>query len=70
DKARHVGFGGGIHLCLGIHLARAEAQIALERMFRRWENIRFAVPESELDWHKRLGLRGFKALPLEWDVVG
>lgn len=70
DKARHVGFGGGIHLCLGIHLARAEAQIALERVFRCWENIRFAVPESELDWHKRLGLRGFKALPLEWDLVG
>ena len=70
NAARHTGFGGGIHLCLGIHLARAEAQIALERLFRRWENIRFAVPESELDWHTRLGMRGFKALPLEFDVVG
>ena len=70
DKARHVGFGGGIHLCLGLHLARAEGQIALQHLFRRWENIRFAVPESELDWHTRLGMRGFKSLPLDYDVVG
>jgi len=69
-QARHLGFGGGIHLCLGLHLARAEAQIALERLYARWDNIRFAVPVEQLPWHTRLGLRGFSALPVEFDVVG
>ncbi len=31
----HVAFGGGAHLCLGIHLARMEAQIAIGTMVQR-----------------------------------
>ena len=65
-KNRHVGFGGGLHLCLGIHLARAEAQIALERLFARWPDVRLAVPDDELRWQPRLGMRGLASLPLAW----
>lgn len=32
---RHVAFGGGIHLCAGQHLARAEMRIALVRLLER-----------------------------------
>ena len=38
---RHVAFGGGIHRCLGSHLARRELRVALREWHRR-------IPEYEL----------------------
>ena len=32
---RMLGFGNGIHLCLGMHVARVEARVALEELLRR-----------------------------------
>lgn len=37
---RHLGFAIGPHLCLGLHLARTEARIALERLLVRLPNLR------------------------------
>ena len=63
-KAAHIALGGGIHKCLGMHLARLELQTALEEFlqaipqFRLKEgfepryfvgNITF-VPELDLQW--------------------
>ncbi|MEO1100714.1 MAG: cytochrome P450 [Pseudomonadota bacterium] len=64
EKNRQMGFGGGMHLCLGIHLAKAEAEIGLERLFTRWPQLGLAVEESSLRWIRRAGLRGLTALPL------
>lgn len=41
DK-RHHAFGGGAHFCLGAPLARAEAEIALERLFARFPDLALA----------------------------
>lgn len=38
DKT-HFAFGGGVHFCLGAPLARAEAEIALNRLFARFPNL-------------------------------
>jgi cytochrome P450 len=37
---RHIGFGHGIHLCLGASLARLEAKVALGELMRRFPRMR------------------------------
>jgi cytochrome P450 len=37
----HVGFAGGPHLCLGMHVARAEMWVAMNAVLDRLANVRF-----------------------------
>ena len=37
-----VQIGGGVHFCLGAPLARAEAQIAIDRLFARYPALALA----------------------------
>lgn len=46
---RHLAFGGGPHLCLGAHLARLEATIAVEALFTRYPELSLAVDVEALD---------------------
>lgn len=56
---RHIGFGGGIHTCLGAPLARIETDIALERLLDR-----FDVIEPDLtDLSPQPNPFGLKSLP-------
>jgi cytochrome P450 PksS len=64
DPNRHVALGQGIHFCLGAPLARMEAQLALTTLFRRFPDMRLAVPADTLRWRKLLPLRGLAALPV------
>jgi len=70
NAARHAGFGGGIHLCLGLHLARAEGQVALERLFTRYPNLRISQPPEQRKWIKRIGIHGYQALPVDFGIAG
>lgn len=46
--SKHLAFGNGPHVCLGAHLARLEAQIALPALFERYPSLSLAVPAEEL----------------------
>lgn len=63
---RHVGWGGGPHICLGLHLARAEAQAALDCLFDRYPNLSFAADPERMKWIRRPGLRGLARLPVRF----
>jgi cytochrome P450 len=56
-------FGGGIHYCLGAHIARIELAEALTTMARRMPNIRVA---GSLPWKSITGISGPASLPVEF----
>jgi cytochrome P450 len=68
DRAtnRHLGFGGGIHRCLGSHLARIELRVALGEWHRRIPEYR--IPNGVKIEYTPL-LRQVEHLPLVFDRV-
>jgi cytochrome P450 len=62
----HLGFGHGIHFCLGAPLARLEARVAFSALLGRFPQIRLAVPRADLAWTHGDGLvlRGLGSLPV------
>jgi cytochrome P450 len=44
----HLAFGGAAHFCLGAHLARMEAQVAIGAVARRLDHLELACPELEM----------------------
>jgi cytochrome P450 PksS len=60
---RHLGFGFGGHMCLGLMLARLEARIAISTLVQRFSRIELAVPREAIQY-KAANLRGLKSLPL------
>lgn len=70
EGVRHAGYGGGMHLCLGMHLARVEAEVALERLLARWPGVTLAIPSEDLRWLPRPGMRGPTSLPLRISSSG
>lgn len=60
---RHLGFGHGIHFCLGAPLARLESRVAFEELLARIPDYRLAAtPERYVsNW-----ARSWRLLPLEY----
>jgi cytochrome P450 len=58
----HLGFGSGIHLCLGAHLARLELRVAADTIRRRLRRIEPSGPAART--HSII-LRGFTSMPVD-----
>jgi cytochrome P450 len=58
---RHVAFGQGDHVCVGMNVARMEGRIAFSRLLARFARIEIAgTPERD----RRVRFRGFRRLPV------
>jgi cytochrome P450 len=60
----HVGFGHGIHLCLGATVARVEGQEVFRALAERFEP--FTLETDPLRWAPAAHLRSLKALEVSW----
>jgi cytochrome P450 len=63
-KNTHLAFGGGVHRCLGSHLARRELRVALREWHRRIPEYGLKAGHEDLEYSP--GLRFVKDLTLAW----
>lgn len=61
DASGHLQFGAGIHACLGIHLARMQAEVMLTAILERFEDLELA---GDPVWSTRMVIRGLNQLPV------
>ncbi len=64
DEGRHLGFGLGIHFCIGAALVRLEGQIAFTTLLRRLPDL--ALATQAWGWQQQPIFRGVTSLPVEF----
>ncbi|WP_169524023.1 cytochrome P450 [Amycolatopsis balhimycina] len=64
--APQLGFGHGVHFCLGAALARLEGEIALRALVDRLPGLDLAVPAETIAWRPPLSVRGPEEVPVTW----
>jgi cytochrome P450 len=62
----HLAFGHGVHLCLGMHLARMETSTVLNAMLDRMPRLR-RDPSAPAPVISGIGFRSPATVPLAWD---
>jgi cytochrome P450 len=65
--ANHLGFGVGVHHCLGAQLARMELQEAFHGLLGRVPGLRLAVPAEQLRFKPGMVVHSLRELPVNWD---
>ncbi|WP_409496799.1 cytochrome P450 [Amycolatopsis sp. cmx-11-12] len=65
-NAPQLGFGHGLHFCLGAALARLEGEIAFRTLLDGLPGLDLAVPLPEIVWRPPLSVRGPEAVPVTW----
>ncbi|ONI87461.1 hypothetical protein ALI144C_08675 [Actinosynnema sp. ALI-1.44] len=61
---QHLGFGHGVHFCVGAALARMETRVAIGSLVTWFAGLRLAVPVEELQWEVNPILRSLVSLPV------
>ncbi|MFE7610939.1 cytochrome P450 [Streptomyces celluloflavus] len=60
---QHLGFGHGVHHCLGAPLARLELQEALSALINRFPKLHLA---GDVEWKTEMLVRGPRVMPVGW----
>ncbi|MFD7921975.1 cytochrome P450 [Streptomyces sp. NPDC059740] len=63
QEVQHLGFGHGVHHCLGAPLARMELQEALAGLLARFPGLRLA---GDVVWKQQMLVRGPREMPVGW----
>jgi cytochrome P450 len=61
-----LAFGYGLHQCIGHNLARAEIQIGVPALLRRFPGLRLDVPAAQLPTREAMNTFGLHRLPVAW----
>jgi cytochrome P450 len=62
-KGGHLSFGQGLHFCLGSALARLEARVAFEEVFKRWTD--WDVDYGNASRARTSSVRGWARMPVK-----
>ena len=63
---RHVAFGGGVHRCVGLALARMEVKVAAREFVKRLKDIKLEIPVEEVRYLPTIATRSIEYLPLSF----
>jgi cytochrome P450 len=66
DSRAHLAFGGGIHACIGMSLARVELLCAFSRLFTRLPELRIDADPDALNFVESALIYGVSELPVAW----
>jgi cytochrome P450 len=66
---KHVSFGGGVHKCVGLALARMEIKVAARQLVRRLGNFRLAVDEQDIAFLPTVATRTMESLPVTFERI-
>ena len=67
DPNPHLGFGVGVHFCLGASLARMQMRVMFEELFRRLPDLELAGPVARL---RSNFINGIKSMPVRFTPEG
>lgn len=60
----HLGFGHGVHRCIGAQLGKIETATALRALFQRYPETALVDPPGEIEWRPGKFVRRLQALPV------
>jgi len=66
DPNPHTAFGGGLHRCIGSHLARQELRMAINIWLDRAPDFTLPAPERDGLRYNRTSMFSLHHLPLQW----
>lgn len=69
EPKHHVAFATGPHMCLGMHLARTEMQLAMNALFDRLPNLRLDPDQADEVFIDGIVFRSPNKLPVVWDTA-